>query len=983
MSGRMLSKLVVSALFIVPAFSPYAAEVAFDESSDAAYAGGFLSGSDGGTGFNPWTITSSAGSGEGWTNFAGSFIGDSMLYGGGDVNSAETNAFGLYANQSAIPGTNGPAPECNALRPFFGALDIGQSFEAELGVRFRNGSKGMTLQQSGTWLFSFEVSEDDYVYRNWAVDNGTARSMGWAYADDSAVRVRVLQTASNIYDITLIRSGSGATTTRLDQVVLGAQPDQVRFFVYNTDQGGENNLYFNRPTIASTNLLEVSVVPNVEIDATNLLTLTRRQADTSTVTVVTIGNTDTSAVSVAEWVEIPEGEIAVTIPVVGLASGDAALTFTATGFVGAATTMRAEVFPSVFDNAGNYPPNGFVNGSDGGRGFGAWSFNALSGGATIMLRDTRVTGGDLNAVNERGFALLGGSDGSYAEATRALDAELVPGEALNVDLGMNWDGGARGLDIRDADGQTLFNFNMGSDTQFHSYAFQGGDQQALEGWGYSATSVTEVAVTQLDGHGIDVTLTRNDGLTTNVSAYSLSGPVGGLKVYNGGHNGHPNRLLAVNNLSVTYGPALVIDGPGVVDIGATQTFYVSRANATTTAVLTVALYSSNPGVLAVPASVNIPAGEWTASFDAVGAFDAVATLRAEATGLPTAYAMVDVFALDDESDQAGNYFRSDFVPGTFTNGANGGLGLQAWQIVTNQGEAVLLPSDAWAGDIDSFNALSFCFQGGSDGSYVEGVRPFGAALGEGDQALVRLSVNYSAGARGLDILDGAAGLLFNFNLSSDNYTYKFGTNDGVSLGWGYSATSIVTVVVEQRSENRLEVTLTRNDGSSTNILSESLAAAAERWKFYNGGHDAADRRQALFVNDLSITRASYHDGIPVSWWARYSLSLTNTATGDNDGDTTSNFEEYIADTDPTNALSVFDNRVMDAAPGADTVLWVGPPTTNTRRYAVWFTTNLMADPQEWTVLIPGVTGQSDGSALGLSVTNDDPARIYRTGVRLP
>jgi hypothetical protein len=153
----------------------------------------------------------------------------------------------------------------------------------------------------------------------------------------------------------------------------------------------------------------------------------------------------------------------------------------------------------------------------------------------------------------------------------------------------------------------------------------------------------------------------------------------------------------------------------------------------------------------------------------------------------------------------------------------------------------------------------------------------------------------------------------------------------------------------------------------------------------------------LFINDLAVTQPGepavtgdtvrivrappvLHDGIPQTWWDRYGLGTNSTADADEDADLAGNRDEYIADTDPTNGASFFDNHIYSAGGGAVLMIPAGPPTTNSRVYDAWFSADLAAGA--WQPLNLNVPGAADGGVVILSVTNDADGLFYRTGVKL-
>jgi len=122
------------------------------------------------------------------------------------------------------------------------------------------------------------------------------------------------------------------------------------------------------------------------------------------------------------------------------------------------------------------------------------------------------------------------------------------------------------------------------------------------------------------------------------------------------------------------------------------------------------------------------------------------------------------------------------------------------------------------------------------------------------------------------------------------------------------------------------------------------------------------------------------DGVPDGWEARYwSMSVyTNPAydaQADIDGDTMKNWEEEVADTDPTSPLSVF--TVEDVSSGTDASVTVYVQTSLGRNYQLLCNTNLL-DAGGWTnasAVVPG-----DGTLLPIQDTNTARSSFYRIKV---
>jgi len=103
-------------------------------------------------------------------------------------------------------------------------------------------------------------------------------------------------------------------------------------------------------------------------------------------------------------------------------------------------------------------------------------------------------------------------------------------------------------------------------------------------------------------------------------------------------------------------------------------------------------------------------------------------------------------------------------------------------------------------------------------------------------------------------------------------------------------------------------------------------------------------------------------------------------SADPDTDGFTDAEEYIADTQPTNAASFFPRIRLTNAPAGQMALVIEPTSTG-RVYGVYANTNLLQVPQLWTLVPPEQTGNA--AALTLTVTNTLPRAYYRTGVRRP
>ena len=112
---------------------------------------------------------------------------------------------------------------------------------------------------------------------------------------------------------------------------------------------------------------------------------------------------------------------------------------------------------------------------------------------------------------------------------------------------------------------------------------------------------------------------------------------------------------------------------------------------------------------------------------------------------------------------------------------------------------------------------------------------------------------------------------------------------------------------------------------------------------------------------------------PLWWLAQYNLPTNDAGAMYEDGDGMPAWQEYIAGTDPTNALSVL--RIVNVSGGRATF---SPAFTN-RIYAVLSATNVAST--NWLPLSLYQAGT--GTLTSLALTNTAPQMFFRIGVRLP
>ncbi len=131
---------------------------------------------------------------------------------------------------------------------------------------------------------------------------------------------------------------------------------------------------------------------------------------------------------------------------------------------------------------------------------------------------------------------------------------------------------------------------------------------------------------------------------------------------------------------------------------------------------------------------------------------------------------------------------------------------------------------------------------------------------------------------------------------------------------------------------------------------------------------------------LLATADSNGDGIPDGWCQRYGLNPVDAAVaaGNPDNDPQTTWEEWVADTDPTNALSHFRITAISNLPPV-TVYF---PSSSNRQYTLYYSNRTDAP------LLSPVPGQVDVAGTGgvrtLTDTNATTAqKFYRLGVKVP
>ncbi len=164
------------------------------------------------------------------------------------------------------------------------------------------------------------------------------------------------------------------------------------------------------------------------------------------------------------------------------------------------------------------------------------------------------------------------------------------------------------------------------------------------------------------------------------------------------------------------------------------------------------------------------------------------------------------------------------------------------------------------------------------------------------------------------------------------------------------------------------------------------AGAYEAWMAAAFDLDAAPR-----LSDAAVDLGAYEyrevlpdadgDGIPDEWEGANGLNpaVSNAPASNIDHDPYTDFEEYVANTSPTNPAVFF--HIATSETTSNVISIVVSPSSPDRLYDLLWKTNLMSEAEPWTPC--GLNRLGTGGPLVLSVTNNAPLRFYRTSVRLP
>ena len=220
---------------------------AADDASDPAYSGGWINGSNGGTGFGPWTLKATGVIGSS-TN--GCFIGSSINNAGGTPPGIDVGgkSWGIYANSGNYTAayrtfTNGPLMLGQSLLINMdnGYIDSGQS----VGLVLRdNNASGSANDYNVGARFEFLYIGFDTTKSYKVVDAGGLQNIGIPFTG-TGLRLVFTLTGVNTYTLLVINNVTSVTNT-VSGTLNGAGPiNSIALYNRNAGSGSDHDAYFN------------------------------------------------------------------------------------------------------------------------------------------------------------------------------------------------------------------------------------------------------------------------------------------------------------------------------------------------------------------------------------------------------------------------------------------------------------------------------------------------------------------------------------------------------------------------------------------------------------------------------------------------------------------------------------------------------------------------------------------------------------------
>ena len=365
------------------------------------------------------------------------------------------------------------------------------------------------------------------------------------------------------------------------------------------------------------------------------------------------------------------------------------------------------------DNAGNYAGN-WGDGSNGGTGFQAWTFNsgAGTGGAGRFIGNPANVG--ITGMSESSFALYANpvGSGAFIDAIRVFSSPLAVGDTLEFKWAINWDsaGGNKGFSLS-AGSTEVINVNNGSSQDItlngNNVNFGYGTNAMTWSFTRTATNSVRVVANDRDGNGTySNNLTVANGAIDRIKFYAA-----GLSNDNGG-----NREPYFNDFLITSTTADVT--PPVINLaaGVDKVTWVAKDGTVnlSNADVTATDGSGTANVTFSPATVNTASnGITTVTYTATDSSSNTATVTRLITvgnAAPGYHNLRFPASMTLNTSSSDSAYGEIYLDGA-TPGAGAASGIQAWIGVNTNDSA---PS-SW--DDSVWSAASYIGEEGNNDNY--------------------------------------------------------------------------------------------------------------------------------------------------------------------------------------------------------------------------------------------------------------------------
>lgn len=222
----------------------------------------------------------------------------------------------------------------------------------------------------------------------------------------------------------------------------------------------------------------------------------------------------------------------------------------------ASASVHAQIASDVASNYGGGNP--WVNGSNGGSGFGAWSLNAISGNGSAGNFVGNPADGGISGMATSSFGLFANptTSGATTTASRALTSALTVGQTLSVQWGVNFDSngsGSKGFNLYSGGigGTELININMGG-TQAITISGNATFNTMFNNYG---TAAMTIGFEYVNATTLRVFGTGRDGSESYNNNFTIGAAPDSFQFYATALDAGDNRQPYFNNLSVVPEPS--------------------------------------------------------------------------------------------------------------------------------------------------------------------------------------------------------------------------------------------------------------------------------------------------------------------------------------------------------------------------------------------------------------------------------------------